>query len=128
MIGESIAMRFRYPLDQSVQAQTAKLITHATGLDVTGTFPEKHSEYVAEFLASEPLGNKDEHQQGMEESLHLWIGEAQCRHTLACYLARMLQVLESLLAQCAIVADPLHFQQPPVGGEAHAKQCGPVMQ
>lgn len=113
-------MRFRYPLDQAVHAQAAKLIAHATGHDLTGMFPEKHSEYLAEFLVREPLGEKDEHQQGMEESLHLWIGETQCRHTLASSLARMLQVLESLLAQCAIMADPLHFQQPPVGGEAHA--------
>src|ERR1700687_5126710 len=56
------------------------------------------------------------------------VGKARCRSTLPVNIARTLQVLERVFAQCAVVADLLDLEHAPIGGKANAAQLGQVAQ
>ena len=107
-------------LYQTMQAQSAQLVAHATRGDFLGAFAQQDSELLAQVLVGEPARNEHEHQHRIENRLRVGVAKAQCAGALPLDLERALQVLKGVVAQRAVMADLLNLQQPPVGGKADA--------
>ena len=64
-----------------------------------------------QFVISKPLRQKPESDQRAEQAMHARVGEAQSRHALTGHLARLVDLLERVFAQEAIVAERLDVQE-----------------
>ena len=67
-------------------------------------------------------------QQSMQERVHARIGKAQARSPLAAGHDRTIDALEGILAEDAIVAQALDFEQTTVGCKADGAQLGEIDQ
>ena len=82
---------------------------------------------LAQISRPEALGELSEQDEGMQEGVHSLIGEAQPRGPLAASRNRTVDGLESILAEDAIVAQALNFEEPAIGSKADLAQLGEVV-
>src|SRR5262252_4140766 len=83
---------------------------------------------LAQISRPEALGELSEQDEGMQEGVHSLIGEAQPRGPLAASRNRTVDGLESILAEDAIVAQALNFEEPAIGSKADLAQLGEVVE
>src|SRR5258708_19336153 len=83
---------------------------------------------VAQLGAAEAVCEKPKEDEGVPQSVHARIGKAQPGGALAGGLDRAVDLLEGVLGEDAIMAEPLHFEQPAVRRKADFAQLGQVAQ
>src|SRR6266404_3297511 len=110
-------MRARNAFDQPMQAKASQLIGQLPCSQGGGVEPQKPSVVLAQMLVTEAFGLQREEDQDLQKRQHARIPEAQCGGSLRIASHGGLQLLESVFAERAVVADGLHLEQAAVGGE-----------
>src|SRR5215468_2543874 len=127
-VGHPVSMGLRDALDESVQPQPAEVVGHPTRANRLDRNTQQRSESRAEVGVRKPARQQREEQQYVQQRLHQWICEAERRGSLAVDLDRLLDLVEGIFTEVAIVADALDVQKTSVGSKADLPKRREVLQ
>src|SRR5689334_13091298 len=105
--GEGVAVGAGHALDQAVEAEASEVVGHG-GARVGGEVAaEQGGELGSKVAVAEAGREMGEATEGLEQRYHARVAEAEGRDALAVLLARGLELGEGILAQRAVLAEPL---------------------
>ena len=114
--------------DEAVEAESAQIIAHPARSDVRLSQPEELRNQWPQFFIGESFGLEAEQNQHGQKCLDARVSEAEGGSTLILDLDRLLEFLEGLGTEVAIVGDLFHLEDTPIGGEANLPEFGQVVQ
>src|SRR5579863_3416686 len=83
---------------------------------------------LAQVASPEALRELPEQDEGLQERLNAWIGEAQAGCALAAGCHRALDGSQCVLAEDAVMAQALDFEHSPIGRKPDLPQLGQIVQ
>jgi hypothetical protein len=111
-----------------MQPESAEVTAHPARSDVRLGQPEELRQQWPQLFMGESLGLEAEQNQHGQEGLDARVSEAEGGSALILDLDRLLEFLEGLGAEVAIMGDFFHLQDTPIGGAAHLPPLGQVVQ
>ena len=111
-------------MDQPFEAQAPQVVGHLRG--GVGA-AEEGFDLRAEVAVAEAARQMGEAGDGLEQRHHARIAEAQGRDALAGFDRRLLQAVERVLGQHAVVTDALDFEELAIDLVAEVAQVGQVV-
>jgi len=113
-----IPVAVRKPLNDAMQAEAAKIISHPSD-GIVGWIEAQHlRQQHTHFPVIEPTQLETEYNEYSEQGLYALVAKAQRRCSLSLYLSGTNHAVKRILANRAIVRDLLDVQKTPVGLEA----------
>jgi hypothetical protein len=88
---------------------------------------EEGCDPTAQIGVGEAVWEESEEDEGMEEGLDPSVLKAEGGGSLVCYVSRLLDGMEGVFTDRAIMADALDVEQTSVGLEADLPECGKVV-
>jgi hypothetical protein len=125
---EVVALSLGEALDESVQAQAAQIIAHASGANLRLGDSEQLRKQWPQSTIAKALGLEAEQDQHRQQSLHPLLPEGQSGHMLAVDLGRFLELIKRLGPDVAVVGQLFDLQDASVGGEANLAQAGQILE
>ena len=121
-------MRVGNALDEAVQTQTSEVVSHAPLGEFGWRDTQQVSQRLAQVFVGKTLRQQGKQHDDAEQRLYARVIEAQGRGSLAGNGDGLYDLLKSVFAERAIMADALDVQKASVGVEADLPQGGEVVQ
>ncbi len=106
--GRGVAMRLRDAMDQAFEAQPPQVVGHLRGRIRA---PEERCDLRAEVAVAEAAREMGEAGEGLEERHDARVAEAQGGRALAGFDGGLLEPVEGVLGQDALMTDALDFEE-----------------
>ena len=127
-VGDAVAEAFGDAFDEAVQAQPAQLIGDGALGDRGRVGARQGREMPAQIGRPEAFGELAEQDEGVQQGMDALVSKAQTGGTLTTGGDRLVDGLEGVLSEDAVVAQAFGFEEPAIGGKADLAQLGEIVE
>ena len=122
---QPVPVRVRLPINQRPEPEAPKVVRHLGGGIGAA---EQRGDAGPQVAMPKAGGQMRKARQGLKERLDARIAEAQGRHTMASQPKRMLQLVQGVGRERALVTDAFHRQEGPIHVIAQRAQRGELVE